>query len=153
MTLEYPGWALAMIVTLILLASLPVPIGYIHYTWKNRRVPNSLSSEGGGQEMHRELYTKCGSAEQPDSGAHQRVPHEEDEAHPRTAFLPMGSEHYRLLPQQEDEDEDEEQDTGVWAQLKEGPCLMVNENKMWILGEPVSETLQERDGKVEGGQS
>ncbi|CAG12671.1 unnamed protein product, partial [Tetraodon nigroviridis] len=29
MTLEYPGWALAMIITLIILASSPVPIGYL----------------------------------------------------------------------------------------------------------------------------
>ncbi|KAM7372158.1 hypothetical protein PAMP_009351 [Pampus punctatissimus] len=109
MTLEYPGWALAMIVMLIVFASLPVPIGYIHSTLKNRRTPNTHSEEGSGQEMHRELYTKCSSTEQLDSNSHQ-VPSEEDDAGPRTTFLPLVHEHYRLLSQQE---EDDEQDTGV----------------------------------------
>ncbi|XP_029364013.1 sodium-dependent neutral amino acid transporter B(0)AT2 [Echeneis naucrates] len=111
MTLEYPGWALAMIVMLIVFATLPVPIGYVHSTLKNRTVPNTQSEEGGGQEVHRELYTKCNSTEQLDSSSCHRVLSEEGETPPRTAFLPMGNEHYRLLPQQEDEDE--EQDTGV----------------------------------------
>ncbi|XP_040013200.1 sodium-dependent neutral amino acid transporter B(0)AT2 [Xiphias gladius] len=111
MTLEYPGWALGMIVMLIVFASLPVPIGYIHSTLKNRGVRNSRSEEGGGQELHRELYTKCNSADQLDSIPHHRVPSEEDGPCPRTAFLPLGNEHYRLLSQQEEEDE--EQDTGV----------------------------------------
>uniref|UniRef100_A0A3B4ZV05 Transporter n=1 Tax=Stegastes partitus TaxID=144197 RepID=A0A3B4ZV05_9TELE len=114
MTLEYPGWALAMIVMLIVVASLPVPIGYIHSRLKNRRVRNAPSQEGGGQEMHRELYTKCSSTDQLDSNTH-RVPSEEEGVHPRPAFLLMGSEHYRLLPQQEEEEEEdeEEQDTGL----------------------------------------
>ncbi|KAA8584963.1 hypothetical protein FQN60_003657 [Etheostoma spectabile] len=112
MTLEYPGWALAMIILLIVVASLPVPIGYIHYTLKNHRVLDTRSEEGGCQEMHRELYTKCSTTEQLDSNSQHRVPSEEAEAHPRTAFLPMGNEHYRLLPQQEVEDDDE-QDTVV----------------------------------------
>ncbi|XP_068434665.1 sodium-dependent neutral amino acid transporter B(0)AT2 [Clinocottus analis] len=110
MTLEYPGWALGMIIMLIIFASLPVPIGYIYHTVKNRNASNARSEERGSQEMHRELYTKCSSTEQLDS--HHRVPTEEDEAHPRTAFLPLGNEHYRLLSQQEEEEDDEE-DTGV----------------------------------------
>ncbi|GAA6226142.1 sodium-dependent neutral amino acid transporter B(0)AT2-like [Lates japonicus] len=111
MTLEYPGWALTMIVMLIVFASLPVPIGYIHSTLKNRQVRNTHPAEGGGQELHRDLYAKCNSTEQLDSNSLRQVPSEEDEARPRTTFLPVGSEHYRLLPQQEEEDE--EQDTGV----------------------------------------
>ncbi|TKS91804.1 Sodium-dependent neutral amino acid transporter SLC6A17 [Collichthys lucidus] len=110
MTLEYPGWALAMIVMLIVFASLPVPIGYIHSMLKNRRVLNTHSEEVRCQELHRELYTKCSSNEQLDSNSHPHVPSEEDEARPRAAFLPLGNEHYRLLPQQEEEDEE---DTGV----------------------------------------
>ncbi|XP_051244890.1 sodium-dependent neutral amino acid transporter B(0)AT2 [Dicentrarchus labrax] len=106
MTLEYPGWALAMIVMLILFASLPVPIGYIHSMLKNRSVRNTGSEEAVSQEMHRELYTKCSSTEQLDSNSHHQVLLEEEEARPRTAFLPMGNEHYRLLPQQEEEDEE-----------------------------------------------
>lgn len=110
MTLEYPGWALAMIVMLIVFASLPVPIGYIHAWLKKRRSLNTREA-GGGQEMHRELYTKCNSVEQLDTDSHQQVPTEVEESHLRSAFLPMGNEHYRLLPQQEEEDEEE--DTGV----------------------------------------
>lgn len=111
MTLAYPGWALAMIVLLIVFASLPVPIGYIHSIMKSRKVLNGCPEESGTPEVHRELYTKCNSTEQLDSMSHQRVPPEEDEARTRTGFLPLGNEHYRLLPQQEEEDE--EQDTGV----------------------------------------
>ncbi|XP_068584127.1 sodium-dependent neutral amino acid transporter B(0)AT2 [Cebidichthys violaceus] len=112
MTLEYPGWALGMIVMLIIFASLPVPIGYVYSTLKNHKACNTRSEEIGGQEMHRELYTKCSSTEQLDS--HHRVPTEEEEAHPRTAFLPLGNEHYQLLSQQEEEEEDDdEQDTRI----------------------------------------
>lgn len=107
MTLEYPGWALAMIVMLIVLASLPVPIGYIHSRLKKQ----SRCEDVGGQAMHRESYTKCNSSELLDTISHHQVPTEEEEAHPRTAFLPLGNEHYRLLPQQEEEDEEE--DSGV----------------------------------------
>ncbi|KAM6913560.1 sodium-dependent neutral amino acid transporter B(0)AT2 isoform 1-T1 [Lycodopsis pacificus] len=110
MTLEYPGWALGMIVMLIVFASLPVPFGYIYSTLKNPKACNTRSEEVH-QEMHRELYTKCSSTEQLDS--RHRVPTEEDEAHPRTAFLPLGNEHYRLLSQQQEEEDDDEQDTGV----------------------------------------
>lgn len=111
MTLEYPGWALVMIVMIILVASFPVPVGYVHSMLRNRRDRNAHSEERGGQEMHREMYTKCSSTEQLDSNSHHRAASEEEEAPPRTAFLTMGSEQYRLLPQQEEEDE--EQDTRV----------------------------------------
>lgn len=120
MTLEYPGWALAMIVMLIVFASLPVPILYIHSMWKNRRLHDDHSEEAASQEVHRELYTKCSSTEQLDSNSHHQVPSEEDGNHPRITFLPIGSEHYRLLPQQEEEDEEE--DTGLWARRLEDSC-------------------------------
>lgn len=123
MTLEYPGWALVMIVMLIVFASLPVPIGYIHSRLKKHRVFNTRCEAVGGQEMHRELYTKCNSTEQLDTNSHHQVPTEEEEAQPRTAFLPMGKDQYRLLSQQEEEDEEE--DTGVWAQQWEGSHLSV----------------------------
>lgn len=109
MTLEYPGWALAMIITLIILASSPVPIGYLHAKLRKRDSLDTNGGEGGGQEMRRELYTKCSSTELLDS--HQQITVEEEETHPRTAFLPIGNEQYRLLPQQEEEEEEE--DTGV----------------------------------------
>ncbi|XP_028267642.1 sodium-dependent neutral amino acid transporter B(0)AT2 isoform X3 [Parambassis ranga] len=110
-TLEYPGWALAMIIMLIVFASLPVPFGYIHSIVKNRRARDTPSPEGGDQEMHRERYTKCSSTQQMDSSPHQGHS-QEDGVHPRTAFLPVGNEHYQLLPQEEEEEE-EELDTGV----------------------------------------
>lgn len=111
-TLEYPGWALGMIITLIVCASLPVPIGYIYFTLKNPKAGNTRSADGGGHEMHREFYTKCSSTEQLESP--RRVPAEEDEALPRTAFLATGNENYRLLPQLEvEDDDDDEQDTEV----------------------------------------
>nr|XP_057904130.1 sodium-dependent neutral amino acid transporter B(0)AT2 isoform X2 [Doryrhamphus excisus] len=110
MTLEYPGWSLAMIVLLMVFASLPVPIGYIHSTLQHRWLPDAHTDEGGsGQEVHRDLYTKCNSVEQLDFNS---VTPEEDTARSRITFLPVGGEHYRLLPQQED-DEEEQQDTGV----------------------------------------
>ncbi|CAK6963245.1 sodium-dependent neutral amino acid transporter B(0)AT2 [Scomber scombrus] len=109
MTLEYPGWSLVMIVMLIVFATLPVPIGYIHSMLKNRMAPDS--EDLNDQEMHRELYTKCSSTDQLETNSHQ-LPCEEDVARPRSTFLPMGNEHYRLLSQQEEE-EDEEQDTGL----------------------------------------
>lgn len=108
MTLEYPGWALAMIITLIILASSPVPIGYLYAKLRKRGSLDTNGAEGGAQEMHRQLYTKCSSTELLDS---QQMPVEEEEARPRTAFLPIGNEQYRLLPQQEEEEEEE--DTGV----------------------------------------
>uniref|UniRef100_A0AAX7UZY7 Transporter n=1 Tax=Astatotilapia calliptera TaxID=8154 RepID=A0AAX7UZY7_ASTCA len=113
MTLEYPGWALAMIIMLIVFASLPVPVSYIYSLVKNRWVRSTPSQVEVGQEMRRELYTKCSSTEQPDSHF-QPVHFREDEVHPRPAFLSVGNEHYRLLSQEEDEEEEEEeQDTGV----------------------------------------
>ncbi|XP_071767994.1 sodium-dependent neutral amino acid transporter B(0)AT2 [Centroberyx gerrardi] len=112
MTLQYPSWALAMIGLLILLACLPVPIGYIHSMLQNRGRPSAGPEEGGGQEMHREMYSKCDSSEQLDSGS-RRAPSEEDDTRPRTSFLPLGTDHYRLLPQQEDLEDEEEEDTGV----------------------------------------
>ncbi|XP_058510683.1 sodium-dependent neutral amino acid transporter B(0)AT2 [Solea solea] len=111
MTLEYPGWALAMIVMLIVFASLPVPIGYIHSVLKDRRLRSAHSKEGGVQEMHRELYTKCNSTEQLDSNSQCRAPTAEGERRP-SAFPPMGNELYQPLGQEEEDDE-EEQDTGV----------------------------------------
>ncbi|KAL3987284.1 lysyl oxidase-like protein 2/3/4 [Sarotherodon galilaeus] len=111
MTLEYPGWALAMIIMLIVFASLPVPVGYIYSLVKNRWGHSTPSQVEVGQEMRRELYTKCSSTEQPHSHFHP-VHFGEDEVHPRPAFLSVGNEHYRLLSQEEDEEE-EEQDTGV----------------------------------------
>lgn len=106
-TLEYPGWGMVMIVMLIMLATLPVPIVYIHSMLQNRRICTINSEESDSPEMQRELYTKCSSVEQIEFN-HQVCA--EDQEGPRTMFLPVGHELYQLLSQQE---EDEEQDTGV----------------------------------------
>ncbi|KAJ8402498.1 hypothetical protein AAFF_G00365810 [Aldrovandia affinis] len=108
MVLEYPGWALAVMTMLILLASLPIPVSYIHSLLKTW-----LSSGGGGEherEVERERYAKCNSTE-PDPAQGLTRLEEDDDRCPGASFLPMGIDHYRLLPQQE-EAEDEE-DTGV----------------------------------------
>uniref|UniRef100_A0A3B4AKQ2 Uncharacterized protein n=1 Tax=Periophthalmus magnuspinnatus TaxID=409849 RepID=A0A3B4AKQ2_9GOBI len=108
-TLEYPGWGMAMIVMLIVFASLPVPIAYIHYLVQSRRIRSINSEERDSPDMQRELYTKCNSVEQLDFN-HQGRAQEPDSPRVGPIFLPGGHELYRLLPQQED---DEEQDTGV----------------------------------------
>ncbi|KAI1884717.1 hypothetical protein AGOR_G00229290 [Albula goreensis] len=105
MMLEYPGWALAVLTFLILLASLPVPVGYVHSLLKTRlgrAEDRELQTEGEG-------YSKCSVTEpRPAQGLDQL---DEDSRRSGPSFLPVGVEHYRLLPQQED-GEDEE-DTGV----------------------------------------
>uniref|UniRef100_A0A4W5LDJ0 Transporter n=1 Tax=Hucho hucho TaxID=62062 RepID=A0A4W5LDJ0_9TELE len=104
-TLEYPGWALAMLAMLILAATLPVPVGYFHSWLKNR----GMGPEGelASQEIDRERYTKCNSSDALDSNS-QHAPSVEDDGRPRASFLPLGLDHYRLLPQQEDVEEEEE---------------------------------------------
>ncbi|XP_057673581.1 sodium-dependent neutral amino acid transporter B(0)AT2 [Corythoichthys intestinalis] len=112
--LEYPSWAFAMIVMLIIFASLPVPIGYIHSTLQHRTLPDTNFVEGDGKEVNRDLYTKCSSVEQLDLDCQQDGPVEDSGGRPRVIFLPADGEHYHLLPQQEDEEEvEEEQESGV----------------------------------------
>ncbi|KAG9342858.1 hypothetical protein JZ751_015065, partial [Albula glossodonta] len=104
MMLEYPGWALAVLTFLILLASLPVPVGYVHSLLKTRlgrAEDRELQTEGEG-------YSKCSVTEpRPAQGLDQL---DEDSRRSGPSFLPMGVEHYRLLPQQEDAEDEE--DTG-----------------------------------------
>lgn len=105
-SLEYPGWALIMLSMLIIIASLPVPIGYL---LSFLRGGLSLPVEEGEVEPPRERYYKCNSDE-PEPNNHDS-PVDADRNRPRSTFLPLGAEHYRLLPQQEDGEE--EDDTGV----------------------------------------
>ncbi|KAG7270703.1 hypothetical protein CRUP_005370 [Coryphaenoides rupestris] len=117
-TLRYPGWALALIAVLILVATLPVPVGFVHAALWSRAAAGRRAQDGGlagvagdHQEVHREMYTKCKEEEEEDE--------EEGEAQkggasrPRaTVFLSAGSEeHYRLLPQREEQEEEQEEDT------------------------------------------
>uniref|UniRef100_A0A671SB52 Transporter n=1 Tax=Sinocyclocheilus anshuiensis TaxID=1608454 RepID=A0A671SB52_9TELE len=105
-SLEYPGWALVMLSMLIIVASLPVPIGYLLSFLRGGR---SLPVEEGEIEPPRERYSKCNSAEPEPNNHHS--PLDEDRNRPRSTFLPLGAEHYRLLPQQEEGEEEE--DTGL----------------------------------------
>uniref|UniRef100_A0A8C1IYD8 Transporter n=1 Tax=Cyprinus carpio TaxID=7962 RepID=A0A8C1IYD8_CYPCA len=107
-SLEYPGWALVMLSMLIIVASLPVPIGYL---LSFLRGGQSLPVEEGEIEPPRERYSKCNSAE-PELNNHHS-PLDEDRNRSRSTFLPLGAEHYRLLPQQEEGEEEEEEDTGL----------------------------------------
>uniref|UniRef100_A0A8C1PVC6 Transporter n=1 Tax=Cyprinus carpio TaxID=7962 RepID=A0A8C1PVC6_CYPCA len=98
-SLEYPGWALVMLSTLIIVASLPVPVGYL-LSFLRVQPP-------------RERYSKYNSSEPEPNNHHS--PLDEDRNRPRSTFLHLGAEHYVLLPQQEDgeEEEEEEEDTGL----------------------------------------
>uniref|UniRef100_A0A671SIB3 Transporter n=1 Tax=Sinocyclocheilus anshuiensis TaxID=1608454 RepID=A0A671SIB3_9TELE len=105
-SLEYPGWALVMLSMLIIVAFLPVPIGYL---LSFLRGGQSLPVEEGEVEPPRERYSKCNSAEPEPNNHHS--PLDEDRNRPCSTFLPLGAEHYMLLPQQEDGEEEE--DTGL----------------------------------------
>uniref|UniRef100_A0A671SFV1 Solute carrier family 6 member 16a n=1 Tax=Sinocyclocheilus anshuiensis TaxID=1608454 RepID=A0A671SFV1_9TELE len=102
----YPGWALVMLSMLIIVAFLPVPIGYL---LSFLRGGQSLPVEEGEVEPPRERYSKCNSAEPEPNNHHS--PLDEDRNRPCSTFLPLGAEHYMLLPQQEDGEEEE--DTGL----------------------------------------
>lgn len=102
-SLEYPGWALAVLSMLILAASLPVPVGYLLSLIGGGRGPIDT---GSVTDVHRERYTKCDSSE-PET-LQSNGPVNELEEMARAAFLPLGLDHYRLLPQQEDGEEEED---------------------------------------------
>ncbi|XP_021329024.1 sodium-dependent neutral amino acid transporter B(0)AT2 isoform X2 [Danio rerio] len=105
-SLEYPGWALVVLSMLIIVASLPVPIGYL---LSFLRGGLNLPVEEGEIQPPRELYSKCSSAE-PEPN-HHHCTMDQERNRPHSAFLTLAPEHYRLLSQQEDGEEEE--DTGV----------------------------------------
>ncbi|KAL6476756.1 hypothetical protein MHYP_G00152550 [Metynnis hypsauchen] len=102
-SLEYPGWALLMMSMLIVTASLPVPAGYLYYLLTQRQ---DQPEEAGMTEHERERYSKCYSTE-PELNNHHPLLNEAG-SRPHSTFLPLGVDHYRPLPQQEDEDEEED---------------------------------------------
>ncbi|XP_048847367.1 sodium-dependent neutral amino acid transporter B(0)AT2 isoform X2 [Brienomyrus brachyistius] len=107
--LPYPGWALALLSLLILLACLPLPVLYIHTLLRRR-----LGSRGAPLEAglsHRDTYMKCETDEP--AAAQQLIPLEGEQESDRGSFLSLGAEHYRLLPQKDLVEEDIEEDTGV----------------------------------------
>lgn len=101
-----------MLSMLIVAASLPVPVGYLLSYLRNGGNP---AVEEGEAERPRERYSKCNSAE-PETNNHHS-PLDENNSRPHSAFLTLGAEHYRLLPQQEDAEEEE--DTVLWDMGKE----------------------------------
>ena len=122
-SLKYPGWALAMITVLIIIPTLPVPIGYVYSTLRSRGASRLRSQDAAvagcvaivGQDGHREMYTKCSSMERLDAALEEEE--EEDEkqrgvaACSRVGFLSGRSEeHYQLLPQQAELEMEEEQE-------------------------------------------
>ncbi|KAJ8284212.1 hypothetical protein COCON_G00030620 [Conger conger] len=104
MSLEYPGWALALLACLIIFATLPVPVGYVHSLLKARMWQGP---EGESERDLREQYTKCSSTE-PDStpGLTPLDDDDGEEGSSRNSFQPLNGENYRLLPQEAEEGED-----------------------------------------------
>ncbi|XP_069047894.1 sodium-dependent neutral amino acid transporter B(0)AT2 isoform X2 [Lepisosteus oculatus] len=135
--LQYPAWALGVLVSLILLASLPIPVGYVRQLVVDLR----RGAPGGGEEggapaalRHRnhDIYRKCSTTD-PVEGSSPEPPLGDDDDDddggggegegrrrgrerppPENGFLPLadgrGEGLYRLLPQEEGE---EEETTGV----------------------------------------
>ncbi|XP_060757946.1 sodium-dependent neutral amino acid transporter B(0)AT2 [Neoarius graeffei] len=104
-SLEYPGWALVMLTLLIITAVLPVPAVGIHSLLAHKR---GQSQAEGDAEHHRKRYSKCSTTD-PELNSHH-APLDEDGSPPRSTFLPVATDHYRLLSQQEGEEEEEEED-------------------------------------------
>ncbi|KAJ7985034.1 hypothetical protein DPEC_G00360940 [Dallia pectoralis] len=92
-TLEYPDWALAVLAILIISATLPIPLGYIHSTLTNRTRPNSLGSDTGG------VYSKCNTVECDTPVAGPLDEQLERNGVPTDSLL--AEENLRLLPQGE----------------------------------------------------
>ncbi|XP_066564906.1 sodium-dependent neutral amino acid transporter B(0)AT2 isoform X2 [Amia ocellicauda] len=135
--LQYPDWALAILVSLIILASLPIPIGFFRQLlierWdRGQEVSNGGVGDGDPMTFRQphdpEAYRKCSTEPSDLSGPDPSLlPLEEEEEEEEGAggrsmvsdngFLPFvgsgegrGEEQYRLLPQEEEE---EENSTGV----------------------------------------
>ncbi|MBN3309701.1 ECT2 protein, partial [Amia calva] len=130
--LQYPDWALAILVSLIILASLPIPIGFFRQLlierWdRGQEVSNGGVGDGDPMTFRQphdpEAYRKCSTEPSDLSGPDPSLlPLEEEEEEEEGAggrsmvsdngFLPFvgsgegrGEEQYRLLPQEEEEEE------------------------------------------------
>ena len=115
-----------MISVLIIIPTLPVPLGYVYSILRSRGDARLRPQEGGaigGHEAHREMYTKCSSTERLDTALVEEEEEEEEEeqqrggaACSRAGFLSARSEErYKLLPQRAELglEEDQEEDTVV----------------------------------------
>ncbi|XP_029485237.2 sodium-dependent neutral amino acid transporter B(0)AT2-like [Oncorhynchus nerka] len=109
-TLDYPDWALGVLAVLIIFATLPVPLGYIHSTLRNRARRNSIGS-GLGTDMGG-VYTKCSTVECDTPVAALLDEHLERNRIPIDSPSPLAEENLRLLPQREGA-EDVEDSTSV----------------------------------------
>ncbi|CAB1337897.1 unnamed protein product [Coregonus sp. 'balchen'] len=96
-SLEYPDWALAVLAVLIIFTTLPVPLGYIHSTLRNRTRHNPL---GSGTDT-RGVYTKCSTVECDTPVAALLDEHLERNGIPKDSPSPFAEENLRLLPQRE----------------------------------------------------
>lgn len=92
-----------MLALLIITAFLPVPVGYVHSLLTHK---HGQSQAEGEAEHHRERYSKCSTTE-PELNNHHAPP-DEDGSRPRSTFLPVAADNYRLLSQQEDGEEEED---------------------------------------------
>uniref|UniRef100_A0A4W5Q7Z8 Transporter n=1 Tax=Hucho hucho TaxID=62062 RepID=A0A4W5Q7Z8_9TELE len=110
MTLDYPDWALGVLAVLIIFATLPVPLGYIHSTLRNRTRRNSIGS-GLGTDTGG-VYTKCSTVECDTPVAALLDEHLERNRIPKDSPSPLAEENLRLLPQREGA-EDIEDSTSV----------------------------------------
>ncbi|XP_014012418.2 sodium-dependent neutral amino acid transporter B(0)AT2 isoform X2 [Salmo salar] len=96
-TLDYPDWALAVLAVLIIFATLPVPMGYIHSTLRSRTRHNFL---GSGTDTGA-VYTKCSTVECDTPVADLLDKHLERNGIPNDSPSPLAEENLRLLPQRE----------------------------------------------------
>ncbi|KAL0984299.1 hypothetical protein UPYG_G00139630 [Umbra pygmaea] len=108
--LEYPDWALAVLAILIISATLPIPLGFIHSTLRNRTRRNSIASGLGSDTGG--VYTKCSTVECDSPGAALLDEHLERNGFPKDSTSPFAEENLQLLPQRE-EVEHTEESTGV----------------------------------------
>uniref|UniRef100_A0AAY4EM00 Transporter n=1 Tax=Denticeps clupeoides TaxID=299321 RepID=A0AAY4EM00_9TELE len=91
-TLAYPGWALALLTSLIIIATLPVPICYIHHTLLGNLRRSHGQRGGANHSLENGNYTWC-STEDPDVAAQDS-----------TSLSPVAEENYRLLNQEDEEE-------------------------------------------------
>lgn len=93
MPLPYPDWALAVLSSLIIIAVLPVPLGYVHFLVQQRFSRSTLDREAG--------YAPCSTMDT--DPAPLNAPLNTD----LNSVSPLPEEGYRLLPQTGEEEGEE----------------------------------------------
>ncbi|XP_060778778.1 solute carrier family 6 member 16b [Neoarius graeffei] len=84
--LPYPDWALAMLSSLIIIAVLPVPLGYVHFMLQQRISQSALNTEAG--------YAPCSTTDTDSTPLSPPL-----NSVLNSASSPVPEEGYRLLPQ------------------------------------------------------